>query len=100
MPDENLIDVNLKNTKRFLYLVLFGFLLLNILFIGYSYVNHKNEYLDRFKFDSKLFLNSVSAVIKAKYLESSRVLEELVKDSYRFGILVNSSKSFLLSSSL
>ncbi|WNY64217.1 methyl-accepting chemotaxis protein [Borreliella americana] len=100
MTDENLIDVNLKNTKRFLYLVLFGFLFLNFLFIGYAYMNHKNEYLDRFKFDSKLFLNSVSAVIKAKYSESSRFLEELIKDSYRFGILVNSSKSFLLSSSL
>ncbi|WKC90101.1 methyl-accepting chemotaxis protein [Borreliella finlandensis] len=100
MTDENLIDVNLKNTKRFLYLVLFGFLFLNFLFIGYAYMNHKNEYLDRFKFDSKLFLNSVSAVIKAKYSESSRFLEELVRDSYRFGILVNSSKSFLLSSSL
>ncbi|EEF84265.1 methyl-accepting chemotaxis protein [Borreliella spielmanii] len=100
MTDENVIDVNLKNTKRVLYLVLFGFLFFNILFIGYSYMNHKNEYLDRFKFDSKLFLNSVTAVIKAKYLESSRVLEELIKDSYRFGILVNSSKSFLLSSSL
>ncbi|SCW27576.1 methyl-accepting chemotaxis protein [Borreliella japonica] len=100
MTDENLIDVNLKSTKRFLYLVLFGFLFFNFLFIGYAYVNHKNEYLDRFKFDAKLFLNSVSAVMKAKYLESSRFLEELVKDSYRFGILVNSSKSFLLSSSL
>ncbi|WKC78138.1 methyl-accepting chemotaxis protein [Borreliella turdi] len=100
MTDEKLIDANLKNTKRFLYLVLLGFLFLNFLFIGYSYMNHKNEYLDRFKFDAKLFLNSVSAVIKAKYLESSRFLEELVKDSYRFGILVNSSKSFLLSSSL
>ncbi|WKC80891.1 methyl-accepting chemotaxis protein [Borreliella tanukii] len=100
MTDENLIDVNLKNTKRFLYLVLFGFLIFNFLFIGYSYVNHKNEYLDRFKFDSNLFLNSVSTIIKSKYLESSKFLEELVKDSYRFGILVNSSKSFLLSSSL
>ncbi|APS98782.1 chemotaxis protein [Borreliella mayonii] len=100
MTDENLIDVNLKNTKRFLYLVLFGFLFFNFLFIGYAYMNHKNEYLDRFKFDAKLFLNSVSTVIKAKYSESSRFLEELVKDSYRFGILVNSSKSFLLSSSL
>ncbi|QFI14701.1 methyl-accepting chemotaxis protein [Borrelia sp. CA_690] len=100
MTDENLIDVNLKNTKRFLYLVLFVFILFNFLFIGYAYINHKNEYLDRFDLDAKLFLNSVSAVIKAKYLESSRFLEELVKDSYRFGILVNSSKSFLLSSSL
>ncbi|WKC88251.1 methyl-accepting chemotaxis protein [Borreliella japonica] len=100
MTDENLIDVNLKSTKRFLYLVLFGFLFFNFLFIGYAYVNHKNEYLDRFKFDAKLFLNSVSVFMKAKYLESSRFLEELVKDSYRFGILVNSSKSFLLSSSL
>ncbi|MBB6042584.1 methyl-accepting chemotaxis protein [Borreliella yangtzensis] len=100
MTDENLIDVNLKNTKRFLYIVLFGFLIFNFIFIGYSYVNYKNEYLDRFKFDTKLFLDSVSTVIKSKYLESSRFLEELVKDSYRFGILVNSSKSFLLSSSL
>ncbi|WNY69715.1 methyl-accepting chemotaxis protein [Borreliella andersonii] len=100
MTDENLIDINLKNTKRFLYLVLFGFLFFNFLFIGYTYINHKNEYLDRFKFDSKLFLNSVSTVIKAKYLESFRFLEELIKDSYRFGILVNSSNSFLLSSSL
>ncbi|AAU07446.1 MULTISPECIES: methyl-accepting chemotaxis protein [Borreliella] len=100
MTDENLIDVNLKNTKRFLYLILFGFLFLNFLFIGYSYINHKNEYLDRFKFDAKLFLNSASSVIRAKYLESSRFLEEFIKDSYRFGILVNSSKSFLLSSSL
>ncbi|EEF82199.1 methyl-accepting chemotaxis protein [Borreliella valaisiana] len=100
MTDENLIDVNLKNTKRFLYVVLFGFIIFNFIFIGYSYVNYKNEYLDRFKFDAKLFLNSVSTVIKSKYLESSRFLEELVKDSYRFGILVNSSKSFLLSSSL
>ncbi|AFT83914.1 methyl-accepting chemotaxis protein [Borreliella garinii NMJW1] len=63
-------------------------------------MNHKNEYLDRFKFDAKLFLNSASSVIRAKYLESSRFLEEFIKDSYRFGILVNSSKSFLLSSSL
>ncbi|WP_187983038.1 methyl-accepting chemotaxis protein [Borreliella bavariensis] len=100
MTDENLIDVNLKNTKRFLYLILFGFLFLNFLFIGYAYINHKNEYLDRFKFDAKLFLNSASSVIRAKYLESSRFLEEFIKDSYRFGILVNSSKSFLLSSSL
>ncbi|WKC76301.1 methyl-accepting chemotaxis protein [Borreliella valaisiana] len=100
MTDENLIDVNLKNTKRFLYIVLFGFIIFNFIFIGYSYVNYKNEYLDRFKFDAKLFLNSMSTVIKSKYLESSRFLEELVKDSYRFGILVNSSKSFLLSSSL
>ncbi|WPM05736.1 methyl-accepting chemotaxis protein [Borreliella sinica] len=100
MTDENLIDVNLKSTKRFLYILLFGFLFLNFLFIGYAYMNHKNEYLDRFKFDAKLFLNSVSAVIKAKYSESSRFLEELIKDSYRFGILVNSSKSFLLSSGL
>ncbi|WP_210369341.1 methyl-accepting chemotaxis protein [Borreliella garinii] len=100
MTDENLIDVNLKNTKRFLYLILFGFLFLNFLFIGYSYINHKNEYLDRFKSDAKLFLNSASSVIRAKYLESSRFLEEFIKDSYRFGILVNSSKSFLLSSSL
>ncbi|WP_215537283.1 methyl-accepting chemotaxis protein [Borreliella bavariensis] len=100
MTDENFIDVNLKNTKRVLYLILFGFLFLNFLFIGYSYINHKNEYLDRFKFDSKLFLNSASSVIRAKYLESSRFLEEFIKDSYRFGILVNSSKSFLLSSSL
>ncbi|WP_215539452.1 methyl-accepting chemotaxis protein [Borreliella bavariensis] len=100
MTDENLIDVNLKNTKRFLYLILFGFLFLNFLFIGYAYMNHKNEYLDRFKFDAKLFLNSASSVIRAKYLESSRFLEEFIKDSYRFGILVNSSKSFLLSSSL
>ncbi|WKC85498.1 methyl-accepting chemotaxis protein [Borreliella lusitaniae] len=100
MTDENLIDVNLKNTKRFLYLILFGFLFFNLLFIGYSYINHKNEYLDRFEFDAKLFLNSVSTVIKAKYLESSRFLEELLKDSYKFGILMNSSKSFLLSSSL
>lgn len=100
MTDENLIDVNLKNTKRFLYLILFGFLFLNLLFIGYAYMNHKNEYLDRFKFDAKLFLNSASSVIRAKYLESSRFLEEFIKDSYRFGILVNSSKSFLLSSSL
>lgn len=100
MTDKNLIDVNLKNTKRFLYLILFGFLFLNFLFIGYAYINHKNEYLDRFKFDAKLFLNSASSVIRAKYLESSRFLEEFIKDSYRFGILVNSSKSFLLSSSL
>ncbi len=100
MTDENLIDANLKNTKRFLYLILFGFLFLNFLFIGYSYINHKNEYLDRFKSDAKLFLNSASSVIRAKYLESSRFLEEFIKDSYRFGILVNSSKSFLLSSSL
>ncbi|AEW68932.1 Mcp-3 [Borreliella garinii BgVir] len=100
MTDENLIDVNLKNTKRFLYLILLGFLFLNFLFIGYAYMNHKNEYLDRFKFDAKLFLNSASSVIRAKYLESSRFLEEFIKDSYRFGILVNSSKSFLLSSSL
>ncbi|WNY66935.1 methyl-accepting chemotaxis protein [Borreliella lusitaniae] len=100
MTDENLIDVNLKNTKRFLYLILFGFLFFNLLFIGYAYINHKNEYLDRFEFDAKLFLNSVSTVIKAKYLESSRFLEELLKDSYKFGILMNSSKSFLLSSSL
>ncbi|WP_215540509.1 methyl-accepting chemotaxis protein [Borreliella bavariensis] len=100
MTDENLIDVNLKNTKRFLYLILFGFLFLNFLFIGYAYMNHKNEYLDRFKFDAKLFLNSASSVIRAKYLESSRFLEEFIKDSYRFGILVNSSRSFLLSSSL
>lgn len=77
MTDENLIDVNLKNTKRFLYLVLFGFLFLNFLFIGYAYMNHKNEYLDRFKFDSKLFLNSVSAVIKAKYSESLGFLRSL-----------------------
>ncbi|AJA90395.1 chemotaxis protein [Borreliella chilensis] len=100
MTDENLIDVNLKNTKRVLYLVLFGFLFLNFLFIGYSYMNYKKEYLNRFQFDARLFLNSVSTVIKGKYIESSRFLEELVKDSYRFGILVNSSKSFLLSSSL
>nr|WP_267507167.1 methyl-accepting chemotaxis protein [Borreliella bavariensis] len=100
MTDENFIDVNLKNTKRVLYLILFGFLFLNFLFIGYSYINHKNEYLERFKFDSRLFLNSASSVIRAKYLESSRFLEEFIKDSYRFGILVNSSKSFLLSSSL
>ena len=81
--------------KFFSFFYFFVFICFSLLFIGQTYLNYKNEYIERVRSDFELFSSNVAFRFKSRYEYAKDILNNFVKDNDVLNVLHNASNSFI-----